>query len=201
MLSRKTRRFPQLAACVLLGACIQLAACGSKDAAPACDGSANLLADPAFSSLTGARRNWQWSISEHAGIGSFAYEVEDGVLSIRKTGKEPWALVSQAIDTSGVPGRKLHYRAEIKLDLQPPDPFHGFKQGGGLSITVQKQGRQVLRSVLEHEPHMGASDWAEVSVNLDLPPGKSAVLAGLLHQANGVLEIRNPSLTISTCPR
>lgn len=182
-----------------LAALTLLTACGSDDSAERCESGANLLADPTFASLGKSRRERQWSISEHAGTGSFAYEVNDGVLGITKTGKEPWALVSQTVDTSSLEGRTVRYSADIKLDLLPPEPKHGFKQGGGLSLSARENNQLALRSVLDHEPRMGSSDWTPVSVELDLPMGVTSLHPGLLHQANGVLQVRNPSLTVSGC--
>ena len=41
---------------------------------------------------------------------------------------------------------------------------------------------------------MGSHDWQRVSVVADLPKGIDFLLLGLVHQAGGTLQVRNPSL-------
>ncbi|MFV8819042.1 hypothetical protein [Haliea sp. E17] len=183
-----------------LAACTLLTACSSEDKPGRCESTVtNQLQDPEFESLTRGRRERLWSVSEHAAGRSFSYALEDGVLTITKTGTEPWGIVSQGIRNPELGGRGIAYRAEIRLDMQAPVPAHGFKQGGGLTLQARANGRVVGTSTLDHEPHMGKSDWVPVSVAMQLPPGVNYVQAGILHQANGTLQVRNPTLVFTDC--
>jgi len=193
--------FASLSRRALLLALVVLAAgCDTQDRADSCrEEATNLLRDPGVESLLGPRGEHQWSISEHAAMRSFEYRVEGGVLTIGKTGSEPWALVSQYFRDPGLAGKTVRYSAEVQLDLSPPIPEHGFKPGGGLTLLAQSNGRAVARSTLEHQPHMGKSDWVPVSVELRLPGNTNQLRAGILHQANGVLRIRKPWLSLAEC--
>jgi len=177
-----------------------LAACGREaDTGTCSERQPNLLQDPQFSTLGAPRSQRRWFASEHAAGRSFEYAASDGVLTVRKTGREPWFLLKQIIKDPSIAGRDIVYSADIRLDLHPPAARHGFKTGGGLVLTAHKGGRIALNSVLEHEPHMGSSDWQPVSVRLSIPPGVTQLRPGILHQADGTLQVRNPRLSLAGC--
>ena len=174
-----------------------LGACGSDVTEPEqqCQGRGkNLLQDPTFASLDAPRRERKWSTAEHAAGKSFRHSVSNGELLIEKTGVEPWFIVTQSLAGDAIPGKRVVFSAEIKLDMRPPAIPQGFKQGGGLTFTAIAGGKPILQSVMEHEPHMGTSDWQPVQVVLDLPRRVDSVRLGFIHQADGNLSIRNPSL-------
>ena len=154
----------------------------------------NLLQDPQFQTVDAPRRERKWSSSEHAAGQSFKYSVSNGELLIEKTGIEPWFIMTQILSREDIPGRKVVFSAEIKLDMQPPAIPHGFKQGGGLTINAMANGKPVVRSLMEHEPHMGTTDWQPVQVVVDLPKRIESVRLGFIHQADGSISIRKPSL-------
>ncbi|TGD73016.1 hypothetical protein E4634_12075 [Mangrovimicrobium sediminis] len=176
-----------------------LTACTAENKDAAC-AAADILEDPGFTTLGGPRSQRRWSASQHASEPSFAYGVEDGVLTIRKTGKEPWFLLTQIVqDYTSLAGQEVEYSAEIRLDLQPPSIPHGFKDGGGLVLTALVGGRNAVNSVLEHEPHIGTSDWQRVAIRATLPRQINQLRLGILHQADGTLQVRNPQLRPANC--
>lgn len=178
-----------------------LAACSdSNTESPArasgqCEGRGkNLLQDPGFETVGGSRRERKWTGSQHGGEPSFSYSASDGGLLIEKTGSEPWFILTQVIPRDDIPGRRVIFSAEIKLDLQPPAIPHAFKQGGGLTLTAMANGKAVVRSMMEHEPHMGRTDWQPVQVVADLPKRAQIVRLGFIHQADGRIQVRKPAL-------
>ncbi|RLQ21798.1 hypothetical protein DWB85_10955 [Seongchinamella sediminis] len=154
----------------------------------------NLLQDPDFATIGGSRRERQWFHSQHGGEPSFEHSASNGELLIEKTGSEPWFILTQIIQRADIPGRRVVFSAEIKLDLHPPAIPHAFKQGGGLTVTAMANGKPVLRSLMEHEPHMGTTDWQPVQVVLELPKQVQSVRLGFIHQADGSMRVRNPAL-------
>ncbi|MEP5569398.1 MAG: hypothetical protein ABJN62_16270 [Halioglobus sp.] len=171
-----------------------LAAC-SDAPQEQCEGKGkNLLKDPSFSTVSAPRPQRRWFASEHAAGQSFEYEVKQGELEIRKTGTEPWFIMSQSIPRKDIPAKFAVFSAEIKLAMQPAAVKHNFKMGGGLTVTVKANGKPLVRSILEHEPHIGNTDWQRVAVKVELPKKADSVRVAFLHQADGTLWVRNPEL-------
>ena len=127
-------------------------------------------------------------------VGNGEYSVDNGELLIEKTGIEPWFLMTQIIERDQIPGKTVVFSAEIKLDMRPPEKPHGFKQGGGLILTGMANNRPVVSLTMEHEPHMGSTDWQRVQMQAELPRSVQKVRLGFIHQADGSFSVRNPSL-------
>jgi hypothetical protein len=192
------RRWPLLCAATLL-----LAACGKAVETPGCDyTSENLLDDPIFETLDAPKSRRRWQFSEHAAGKSFEYGASDGVLTIEQQGIEPWGMVKQTVNSKPLRGRLLEFKAELKLDLDPPAQPHGFTLGGGLSIMAKSNNRLQLSSAMDHEPHMGKHDWFTARVVTAMPRQMNFLQVGFLHQAGGVMQVRNPSLRVVAdgCP-
>lgn len=60
-----------------------------------------------------------WSFTQHSSDISYSVTAEDGVLSITRTGDEPWAKVRQFFkdDVDQVLGKKLKFSADVKADF------------------------------------------------------------------------------------
>jgi hypothetical protein len=177
---------------LLLTACGQ----GVNDGTTCEYASENLLEDPGFSTLMEPMRSRGWHYSQHAGENSFEYRATDGILTFEKVGSESWGLLAQRIDSNDLQGRRVEYSAELKLELSDPVDTHGFGYGGGLSLLAKANNRVVLQSSLDHEPHMGVHDWQAVRIIADLPEDIGYLRVGLLHQAAGIYQARNPALRI-----
>ena len=164
--------------------------------------SGNLIQDTSFTTLFSHRSQRLWHTSEHAAGGTFEPGVENGVLSIRKIGDEPWFTVTQSPDAESLAGKKLAFSAEIRLDLHEPEKPHAFGYGGGLTVLARRGGKVVVRSTLEHEPHFGTHDWQTVKVVFPLPKNTTYLRVGFVHQAGGVIQVRNPALHVvdTACP-
>lgn len=196
---------PGLRPLALSGA-LFLVACGAEEAgqAPASCAvlSGNLIQDTSFTTLFAPRSQRLWHVAEHAAGGTYEPSVKDGVLSIRKIGDEPWFTVNQVPEVKDLAGKKLAFSAEIKLDLHEPEHPHGFGYGGGLTVLAQSGSKMVVNSTLEHEPNFGTHDWQSVQVVFPLPKNTTFVRVGFVHQAGGVIQVRNPALHVvdPDCP-
>lgn len=63
----------------------------SNDAA--CAGSPELITDPLFATINDVASQWRYR--QHAGAQSFSLEAEDGVLTFKRVGPEPWAILDR----------------------------------------------------------------------------------------------------------
>jgi hypothetical protein len=153
----------------------------------------NLIEDANFSLEEENNQSRLWVQSQHAGELSFTTNIQKGVLTISKIGTQPWFTYKQLVQAKKYAGQKMVFSADLKLDLDPPRLSHGFGDGGGLMIVAKSANRKLLlRSVLEHEPHIGKTDWQRVQVIVQLPKSTRRVTLAFLHQADGIMQVRNP---------
>lgn len=158
-----------------------------------CDVSENLLIDARFTMEGEYRRAWR--MAQHTGELSFSMESTDGVLEIRRIATQPWMLLRQTVDDANLSGATIRYTAELKGDLPSEPTLHGFDHIGGLYLKV---GRDPAR-LAEHEPNADQWDWQTFSYEQLVPEGVTSLRAGFIHQTNGTLWARNPSLVIIDC--
>lgn len=153
-----------------------------------------------------------WSRAQHANSKSFELDIADGELTIRKIGHEPWLILTQVIDPEPLLGKIVVFSAELKMDLRTPEVMGTREMGGGLRIMAERrtpttgQYKAFFRSVFDHEPHMGQSDWQQAQVVFKVPVKTERLVVGFAHQADGVLQVRKPSLrranqAAAPCPR
>ena len=162
--------------------------------------SGNLLNDTRFDTLHLPMMQQAWRYSQHSGEPSFSYDVNEGTLIFTRTGHEPWANLSQSVETSNLDGKRIEFSAEIKLRLSAP------KQGrktqstpsAGLFIAAKKGARTVARARLDREPEMSNNNWQRLSVIADSPEGTNYLQVGFNHKAGGSIEARDPALRIVT---
>lgn len=180
-----------------------LAGCGGAADSPGCAyKSENLIDDSGFATLEAPRSQRRWHFSEHAAGGSFTFGATGGVLGIEQHGVEPWAVVKQTVGSKPLRGQVVEFTADLKLDLTQPPQKHGFKLGGGLSLTAKSNNKLQLSSLMDHEPHMGRHEWFTARVVAALPRQMNLLQVGFIHQAGGAMQVRNPSLRVVAdgCP-
>lgn len=154
----------------------------------------NYLLDKDFTLEAADKRSRHWFGLQHGGEKSFTTSMAGGELTINKIGTQPWYLFRQRLQNTDLAGKKMALRAELKLDLRAPASLHGFKVGGGLYLLARSdRGKIALRSIFNHEPHLGTLDWHEVQVIVQLPADTTTVEVGFLHQADGTLQVRKPA--------
>lgn len=158
----------------------------------------NLLQDPIFVERNTAGHFKYWRSIQHAGEPSFEVAVDDGELTINKTGTEPWFYFSQNVAAEKLAGKKLALIAELKLNMdRPPTRFKHFVSGNGINIVARSQGRKpLLRSIMDHDIRSGKTDWYPVQVVIKLPRNSDTVEVGFSYQASGTFQVRNPSFQL-----
>lgn len=158
-----------------------------------CSTSKNLLTDSRFTMEGEYERAWR--MAQHAGERSFSMESTDGVLEIRRIATQPWVLLRQTVNDARLSGATIRYSAELKGDLPSEPTLHGFDHIGGLYLKV---GRDPAR-LAEHEPNADQWDWQTFYYEQQVPEGVTSLRAGFIHQTNGALWARNPSLVMLDC--
>ena len=84
-----------------------------------------LLLDPEFQTV--GDRGSVWRYTQHTGERSFSTLSEDGTLTFARIGGEPWAVLSQKIQSPLLSGRQVVYSVDLKLSLihisEPTRPY------------------------------------------------------------------------------
>jgi hypothetical protein len=164
-----------------------------------------LILNPRFEPGDAAVRRPHWSSTQHAGEPSYEVEAEDGVLVIRRIGKEPWGLVSQkVVDATGLAGKRLEFSMELAGELK--DTYGPALEPAGLVVQVMGRGpadlpmmgkRHLL--VMTDDPGLlvGKHGWARRSLQFDLPEARDLELTvGVQMTQGGELRARAPRLRV-----
>ena len=195
--------FSILRRCVVSTVCIwTLASCAmpsgvsgsSSSNDVACEGSPELITDPFFATIRELGSPWRYR--QHAGDQSFSVEAQDGVLTFKRLGSEPWAIFRQSITDERLDGATIRFTADLQGDVSP-DVTHGFGAKAGLFLQIGKRPDAFMG---DQDPSNGQWDWQTYSVTETLPVGVNSVNVGFIHQAGeGAIEARNPSLVLVNC--
>ena len=177
-----------------LALAILLTSCDIADNTDTCSRvGENYLRDADFALEQQDPRSTHWVGLQHAGETSFEFTFEDGELSMKKIGTQPWGILRQKLRNSDLGGARMAFAAEIKLDLTG-EGVGAFPVGGGLELTARSgRNRILLHSQLNHKPRLGKTQWQRVQVIIDIPQNTKVIDLSFLHQASGVMQIRNPS--------
>ena len=160
----------------------------------ACEGSPELITDPAFITINDASSQWRYR--QHTGKKSFSLTTEEGVLTIKRVGPEPWAIFRQTIEDERLKGATIRFTADLQGDVSS-DVTHFFGAKAGLFLQVAKYPDAYMG---DQDPSNGQWDWQTFSVTQTIPEEVSVVHVGFIHQAGeGVIEARNPSLVLVDC--
>jgi hypothetical protein len=153
-----------------------------------------LLLDPEFQTV--GDRGSVWHYRQHAGERSFSTLSEEGMLTFARIGGEPWAVLSQKIQSPLLSGREVIYSVDLKGDVSAK-VTHGFGAKSGLYL---RRGFRKDVSQAEHEPNLGQWDWQRVSIGATLADSHDSVEVGFLYQGGaGALTAKNPTLQLVGC--
>ena len=195
--------FSTVSRCVMLMVCIwTLASCAAPPGVSGssssndvvCEGAPELITDPRFATITEVGSQWRYR--QHAGAQSFSVEAEDGVLTFKRVGPEPWAIFRQSITDERLDGATIRFTVDLQGDVSP-DVTHGFEAKAGIFLQI---GRRHDAFMGDQDTGTGQWDWQSYSVTETLPVGVNSVNVGFIHQAcEGAIEARNPSLVLVNC--
>jgi hypothetical protein len=159
-----------------------------------CGDSSELIADSSFASIMEFGSQWQYR--QHSGDQSFTITADEGTITFKRIGSEPWAIFRQTITDERLDGATIRYTADLRGDVSP-DVDHLFGAKAGLFLQIGKYRDAFMG---DQEPSNGQWDWQTYSVTRTLPVGENSVSVGFIHQAGeGAIEARNPSLVIVDC--
>lgn len=165
-----------------------------------CSGTVNLLKNPGFNA-PGPSQMSGWNSTQHGNIPSFAVSVNEGVVTVVRTGPEPWYNLEQFVDLKEFAGHQMLYQAELKLALNKDGWEHAFEPRGGLQVLIWAIGEPAMLGTrltvdisAEHSPNLGETGWFPARVLFSVPKRPQRSMVGLVHKANGSISIRNPML-------
>jgi hypothetical protein len=163
-----------------------------------------LILNPRFEPGDAGVRIAHWSSSQHAGEPSYEIEGKDGVLVIRRIGKEPWGLVSQRVEASGLAGKQLEFSMELAGELE--DTYGPALEPAGLVVQVMGRGAADLPMmgkrhllVMTDDPGLpvGKHGWARRSLRFEMPEARDLELTvGVQMTEGGELRARAPQLRV-----
>jgi hypothetical protein len=189
-----------LATCtVLISAC-----------SPQAEHDPGLLAAPGFIDETG-RLVRPWSFQHHATLGSYRLTVTDGELTIERIGAEPSATLVQDLPAEAVAdaaGRTLVFGADFRARLEndtwgPPLSPTGMivrvespPEGGASDLAARLGSARRRVERLDLPSPVVIDDWTRHELVFDVPEDVQRMSVSFSMTSGGVLEIRNPSLTV-----
>lgn len=164
----------------------------------------NYLQDASFESISLPPWERPWKIGQHASSGSFEYEIAEGVLKIRKVGKEPWFFFRQKLSVSDLAGKQVKFGVDLKLDPPPSESLLHSKRGSGMKITVIPRIQGPQKSIFEPASTNGVAAWQAQYIVLDLPEDLQSIQFDLIHQTKGTMQVRDPFIRLASeagCPQ
>lgn len=158
----------------------------------------NYLQDVSFESISLPPWERDWQIGQHGSSGSYEYEVDEGVLEIRKIGHEPWFFFRQKLSASDLAGKQVMFGVDLKLDPPPSESVLHSKHGSGMKITVTPRIQGPQKSEFEPDSTNGVAAWQAQYILLDLPENLRSIQFDLIHQTKGTMQVRNPFIRLAS---
>lgn len=206
---RRTIRHPFRAKALIVSVILLL--CGCTSGSDQAEYDPGLIRNPAFGNEQG-RLARPWMFTVHADAQSYELEVADGVATIRRTGKEPWARLAQRVPSDGLEaleGSTLTFAMDIRADLnidQWGEPFEPtalvvkiWTQSGENSIRHRAMTgpKLSLNERLEIDPAASIPEWQRHEIEFIMPDYASRLEVSAVMTTGGTLELRSPSLQIN----
>ena len=162
-----------------------------------------LLKNPAFESTESGIE--AWSYSQHAGDISYEYEGREGVLTIRRTGVEPWGLLAQKLQAQPLAGQTLQLTLEVQGDFAvtdapvfEPASVNLSVQGWSQNPAMRFMGLQMLGESRYQLPQdLPGGSWQPVELRLVVPETAVSVELTLVMGYQGEMRVRNPILRVA----
>ncbi len=163
-----------------------------------------LFKSPDFAPGDTGRSLGHWNTGQHALGGSYDFTSADGVLTIRRTGHEPWGSVAQDFPAEAYIGKRMRLSMEVSAELD--DSWGEPIQPSGLVVRVTGYGpkdppmmgaRILVSETSRPGLGIGNHDWQELSLEFEVPESLHVKLrAGVQLTSGGVLRARNPRLEV-----
>lgn len=163
-----------------------------------------LIRDPLFALAGESMPLQHWRLYQHAGDASYAMEIQQGEVRIKRIGVEPWGSIEQTLSADAWVGKTLEWSAELSGEL-------GESRGeafdaSGLSVTVMGFGPSDLPMMgarhlltLTSEPPLSTGPVApqRYRIRFVVPEGRELELKVAVQLTrDGELRMRAPSLQV-----
>ena len=176
---------------------LMLIACGREPQEGGCQlAEENHLEDADFSLEAASSRSKFWTGIQHGGEKSFAVGIADAIVSIEKVGPQPWFLYRQRLKADALAGQKIAFSAEVRLVGRAAAVAEREGPLGGINLAVLPSGRPQLRLEQRLEVGRPPEEWQPLQLIAQLRPNAEIVELSFLHESDGVLQVRNPSLRL-----
>lgn len=190
---------------IVLPACDHGKDTSAKYAAPA----PGVIKNANFTDVTAGKLN-HWALLQHAGNKSYELSVADSILTITRTGTEPWGKLRQILtkeDVAPLMGRTLRFSADIKTMFSNNDSSMIAEPALKILVKGLKKGTPAMlgrSSVLSEKTPIptavGETPWQRIAVTFTLPEDGEIQNVDLevafLMTMWGQLQIRAPSLVV-----
>jgi hypothetical protein len=132
-----------------------------------------------------------WWFMQHAGAMSFEFAIDDQVakdgkqsLRIKRTGKQPWGLVSQTVKADRFRGKRVRLTAFLRLDNVEAYGTGALREWSGAVLLLRSQG---ALDDMRDRPLRGTKPWTSVSVEIDVPSKAPIIEFGAMLSGSGTL--------------
>lgn len=132
-----------------------------------------------------------WWFIQHAGPPSFEFVLDDRItkdgkksLRIRRTGTQPFGLVSQRIAAEHYRGKRVRLSAFLRLENVESYGRGAWRDMSGAVLMLRSQG---VLDDMRDRPLRGTKPWTKVSVEIDVPPGAGSLEFAPMLSGTGTL--------------
>lgn len=163
----------------------------------------NLLPADAFETDERGQLAGGWRSAQHSSDASYEFSTQNGELSIRRTGDEPWGQVTLQLDPRPLAGQELEFSVEVAgdfrfdhegLSLGPPG-IEVIAEGRSADLRQRMMGSQTLLSESQSwDVAEGAYDWTPLALRFVVPETASRLRVAVTMTLGGELRVRNPRL-------
>lgn len=136
-----------------------------------------------------------WWFIQHAGPPSFEFALDDRIakdgkksLRIRRTGAQPFGLVSQRIGAEHYRGKRVRLTAFLRLDNVEAYGGGALRDMSGAVLMLRSQGGgAMVLDDMRDRPLRGTKPWTQVSVEIDVPPAAGSLEFAAMLSGTGTL--------------
>lgn len=161
-----------------------------------------LLIDAHFPSEVDGRQP-AWGFSQHGGDVSYVFSSADGVLSIERTGPEPWGQAVQRVDARDLQGRSVEFSAEISGSFKEDAERQVQATGVGARVLgyppgIPRMAGRHIMAFADGAPEIGPGThpWTRQTLQIDVPEGATDIEVSIRLGMHGTLRARGPSLKV-----
>ena len=153
----------------------------------------NYLGDTDFELEAKSGKSRYWTGLQHVGKKSYQVSIADAVVSIDRTGPEPWFVYRQTLGVPELAGQLVAFTALVRLVDRPAATADRLTQPAGLKLAALGSGKLKMRAEQSLAGDHPSQEWQRLQLIARLPPETDTVRVNFYHEAYGVLQVRAPA--------